>query len=165
MARLKYPLPTLQKKGEECDKRYHRVNGTACAEVSMSLGGSDPLYGQKMIGLSMGSRMTKDLVIGALEEAYRRSGRPSGTIVHSDRGSQYCSNEYRKKLEEYGLVCSMSRKGNCWDNAPMETFWGKMKYEWLHEWRFRTREKAGPQCSSMWSFFTIGAACTSATGT
>lgn len=100
------------------------------------------LYGHKMIGLSRGTRMTKDLVIVALEEAYRRSGRPSGTIVHSDRGSQYCSKEYRKKLEEYGLVCSMSRKGNCWDNAPIEAFRGKMKNEWLHEWRFRTREEA-----------------------
>ena len=100
------------------------------------------LYGQKVIGLSMGERMTKELVLKALDEAYMRSGRPKGALIHSDRGSQYCSHEYRKRIEKYGLVCSMSRKGNCWDNAPMEAFWGKLKYEWLEGRRFRTREEA-----------------------
>jgi putative transposase len=100
------------------------------------------LYGQKVIGLSMGERMTKELVLKALDEAYMRSGRPKGALIHSDRGSQYCSHEYWKRIEKYGLVCSMSRKGNCWDNAPMEAFWGKMKYEWLEGRRFRTREEA-----------------------
>ena len=100
------------------------------------------LCGQKIVGLSMGERMTKELVITALEDAYLRSGRAPGVLIHSDRGSQYCSNEYQKRLKKYGYICSMSRKGNCWDNAPMEAFWGKMKYEWLYEQRFRTREEA-----------------------
>lgn len=100
------------------------------------------LCGQKMVGLSMGERMTKDLVIAAIESAYLRSGRVAGVLVHSDRGSQYCSGEYQKRLKKYGYICSMSRKGNCWDNAPMEAFWGKMKYEWLYEQRFKTREEA-----------------------
>lgn len=100
------------------------------------------LCGQKIVGLSMGERMTKELVITALEDAYLRSGRARGVLIHSDRGSQYCSNEYQKRLKKYGYICSMSRKGNCWDNAPMESFWGKMKYEWLYEQRFRTREEA-----------------------
>ncbi|GAB1486274.1 hypothetical protein MASR2M79_13220 [Aminivibrio sp.] len=100
------------------------------------------LYGHKVVGLSMGERMTKELVINALEEAYHRSGRPRGTLIHSDRGSQYCSNDYQERIKEYGFICSMSRKGNCWDNAPMEAFWGKMKYEWLSDQRFRTREDA-----------------------
>jgi len=100
------------------------------------------LCGQKIVGLSMGDRMTKELVITALENAYLRSGRAPGVLVHSDRGSQYCSKEYQKRLKKYGYTCSMSRKGNCWDNAPMEAFWGKMKYEWLYEQRFRTREAA-----------------------
>lgn len=100
------------------------------------------LCGQKIVGLSMGERMTKELVITALENAYLRSGRAPGALVHSDRGSQYCSKEYQKRLKKYGYLCSMSRKGNCWDNAPMEAFWGKMKYEWLYEQRFRTREEA-----------------------
>ncbi|MCX7842270.1 MAG: integrase core domain-containing protein [Clostridia bacterium] len=56
--------------------------------------------------------------------------------------SQYCSNDYQSLIGKYGIVCSMSRKGNCWDNAPMEAFWGKMKYEWLADKRFITREEA-----------------------
>ena len=100
------------------------------------------LCGQKIVGLSMGDRMTKELVITALENAYLRSGKAPGALIHSDRGSQYCSKEYQKRLKQYGYICSMSRKGNCWDNAPMEAFWGKMKYEWLYEQRFRTREEA-----------------------
>lgn len=100
------------------------------------------LYGQKIVGLSMGGRMTKELVIKALDDAWIRSGKPRGVLLHSDRGSQYCSHAYQRLLKRYGFVCSMSRKGNCWDNAPMEAFWGKMKYEWLYEQRFRTREEA-----------------------
>lgn len=100
------------------------------------------LYGQKVVGLSMSARMTKELVINALKSAYGRAGRPSGVIIHSDRGSQYCSTDYQNLVKHYGFICSMSRKGNCWDNAPMEAFWGKMKYEWLHEHRFKTRDEA-----------------------
>lgn len=100
------------------------------------------LYGQKIVGLSMGERMTKALVITALKNAYKRSGRPRGGLIHSDRGSQYCSSAYQKLIKQYGFTCSMSRKGNCWDNAPMEAFWGKMKYEWLNERHFRTRDEA-----------------------
>ena len=100
------------------------------------------LYGQIIVGLSMGERMTKELVINALESTWLRSGRPSGVLLHSDRGSQYCSHDYQALLRSYGFTCSMSRKGNCWDNAPMEAFWGKMKYEWLFGQRFRTRKEA-----------------------
>jgi putative transposase len=100
------------------------------------------LCGQKMVGLSMGERMTKELVINALNSAYLRGGQPEGVLLHSDRGSQYCSHEYQKLLTRYGFICSMSRKGNCWDNAPMEAFWGKMKYEWLNEQHFKTRGEA-----------------------
>ena len=100
------------------------------------------LYGGLNIGLSMGTRMTKQLVLNALKDAYRRGGKPNNAICHSDRGSQYCSYAYQEKLKEYGYTCSMSRKGNCWDNAPMESFWGKMKMEWLNECRFKTIEEA-----------------------
>ncbi len=99
------------------------------------------LYGHKVVGLSMGERMTKELVMNALEEAYHRSGRPRGTLIHSDRGSQYCSNDYQERIKEYGFISSMSRKGNCWNNVPAESFWGKMKYEWLNGQHFRTREE------------------------
>jgi putative transposase len=73
------------------------------------------LCGQKIVGLSMSERMTKDLVINALNSAYLRMGKPKGVILHSDRGSQYCSNEYQDLIRKYEFVCSMSRKGNCWD--------------------------------------------------
>jgi len=100
------------------------------------------LCGQKIVGLSMNERMTKELVINALNDAYNRSGKPKGTIMHSDRGSQYCSNDYQNLINKYGFICSMSRKGNCWDNAPMESFWGKMKCEWLYGKHFKTRQEA-----------------------
>ena len=100
------------------------------------------LCGQKIVGLSMNERMTKDLVITALESAYIRSGKPTGIILHSDRGSQYCSTDYQNLIKKYGFTCSMSRKGNCWDNAPMESFWGKLKCEWLYGEHFKTREEA-----------------------
>lgn len=100
------------------------------------------LCGQRVVGLSMSERMTKELVIKALDSACKRIRPPRGVLIHSDRGSQYCSNDYQKLLKERGFICSMSRKGNCWDNAPMEAFWGKMKYEWLIGQRFQTREQA-----------------------
>ena len=100
------------------------------------------LCGQKIVGLSMSERMTKDLVINALNYAYQRVGRPIGAILHSDRGSQYCSTDYQLLIKKYGFICSMSRKGNCWDNAPMESFWGKLKCEWLYGKHFKTRKEA-----------------------
>lgn len=100
------------------------------------------LCGQKIVGLSMSERMTKDLVITALNSAYQRAGKPTGVILHSDRGSQYCSIDYQNLIKKYGFTCSMSRKGNCWDNAPMESFWGKLKCEWLYGKHFKTREDA-----------------------
>lgn len=100
------------------------------------------LHGQKIVGLAMGDRMNKELVIRALESAYLHAGRPTGVLIHSDRGSQYCSHEYQALIKRYGFICSMSRKGNCWDNAPMEAFWGKMKTECLYDIPFRTRAEA-----------------------
>lgn len=100
------------------------------------------LCGQKIVGLSMSERMTKELVINALNDAYRRSGKPSGVLLHSDRGVQYCSNDYQLLIKKYNFICSMSRKGNCWDNAPMESFWGKLKCEWLYGKHFKTRDEA-----------------------
>jgi putative transposase len=100
------------------------------------------LCGHEVVGWSMGARMTKDLVIRALNQACGRRANPRGTLLHSDRGSQYCSHEYQQLLREHGFICSMSRKGNCWDNAPMESFWGKLKQEWLNDKHFRTREEA-----------------------
>jgi putative transposase len=100
------------------------------------------LYNREVVGWAMGERMTKELVLDALRQAKDRQGNPKGVLAHSDRGSQYCSYDYQKELKKDGFICSMSRKGNCWDNAPMESFWGKLKQEWLNDKRFRTREDA-----------------------
>ena len=86
--------------------------------------------------------MTKSLVIDALNEACLRRNSKNGLILHSDRGSQYCSEEYQKELSKRNFICSMSRKGNCWDNAPMESFWGKLKTEWLNDKTYQTRAQA-----------------------
>jgi len=100
------------------------------------------LYGREVVGWAMGERMTKGLVLDALSQAKGRRGNPKGVLAHSDRGSQYCSHDYQIELKKDGFICSMSRKANCWDNAPMESFWGKLKQEWLNDKRFRTREDA-----------------------
>jgi putative transposase len=100
------------------------------------------LCGREIVGWAMGERMTKKLVIDCLKQALTRRGKPRGVLLHSDRGSQYCAYDYQKLLKEHDYICSMSRKGNCWDNAPMESFWGKLKQEWLNDKRFRTREDA-----------------------
>ena len=112
------------------------------------------LYGRKIIGMAMDSRMTKDLVIDALKDAKNRAGNVKGCILHSDRGSQYCSIKYQNLLHAYGFICSMSRKGNCWDNAPMESFWGKLKQEWLNEQHFKTRDEAKREVFKyIWTFY------------
>jgi putative transposase len=106
------------------------------------LSGIFDVFDGAIVGWSMDSRMTKSLVIKALSEACTRRNPGPGLLLHSDRGSQYCSEDYQKEIAKRKFVCSMSRKGNCWDNAPMESFWGKLKTEWLYGKRFRTREEA-----------------------
>ena len=106
------------------------------------LAGVMDLCGDKIVGVSMGGRMTKELVIAALRDAIHHTPVTEGCILHSDRGSQYCSQDYQSLAKEHGFISSMSRKGNCWDNAPMESFWGKLKQEWLNERHFYTREEA-----------------------
>lgn len=106
------------------------------------LAGVMDLCGDKIVGISMDGRMTKELVISALKDAIHHTQATEGCILHSDRGSQYCSLDYQKLAKEHGFISSMSRKGNCWDNAPMESFWGKLKQEWLNGQHFRNREEA-----------------------
>jgi putative transposase len=106
------------------------------------LAGILDLFDGAIVGWSMDKRMKKDLVIDTLKEACRRRKPEAGLILHSDRGSQYCSKEYQKQISKRKFVCSMSRKGNCWDNAPMESFWGKLKTEWIYGKRFKTRDEA-----------------------
>jgi transposase InsO family protein len=96
----------------------------------------------EMVGYAMGERMTQGLTLKALSRAIDHRRPPCGLIHHSDRGSQYCALDYRKRLEQQGLVASMSRKGNCYDNAPIESFWGSLKNELVHHQRYATRAEA-----------------------
>jgi putative transposase len=100
------------------------------------------LFNGEIAGYALGSRMTKKLVARSLIRAVTAKHPPKGLIHHSDRGSQYCSPEYRKLLTLLGIEASMSRKGNCYDNAPMESFWGTLKNELVFHRRYRTREEA-----------------------
>ena len=90
------------------------------------------LYSRRIVGWSIGKRMTKELVIDALETAVKRRNPAPGLICHSDRGSQYCSHAYRELLQKHGFLCSMSRKGECQDNACAETFFHSLKVEWIY---------------------------------
>jgi putative transposase len=100
------------------------------------------LYSRKIIGWAMDKTMTKELVIDALKMAYYRQKPRKGLIHHSDRGVQYASNEYQSLLQEYGMISSMSRKGNCYDNACIESFHGILKRELVHQTRYKTRLEA-----------------------
>lgn len=106
------------------------------------LAGVMDLYVRRLVGWAMASHMRTELVTAALTQAVGRTGAREGLLIHSDRGIQYASNDYQKLLKKYGFVCSMSRKGNCYDNAPMESFWGKLKMEWLNHYNFSTRDEA-----------------------
>ena len=100
------------------------------------------LYSRRVVGWAMERTIAATLVTTALMMAIMRRGRPRGVIFHSDRGSQYASEELRRKLQEYGLRQSMSRKGNCWDNAPAESFFSTLKTELCGDRAFATREEA-----------------------
>lgn len=100
------------------------------------------LYSRLIVGWAMSERMTASLVCDALKMALWRRKRPQGVIVHSDRGSQYCSHDYQQLLRENQLICSMSKKGDCYDNAAMESWNHSLKVEAVHGERFDTRAAA-----------------------
>jgi len=106
------------------------------------LAGHKDIFNGEIVGYAMGARMTKSLVTQSLFRAVAVKRPAKGLIHHSDRGSQYCAHEYRKILEQFGMKASMSRKGNCFDNAPMESFWGTLKQELVHHRHYRTRQEA-----------------------
>jgi len=100
------------------------------------------LFSGNIVGYAMGERLTGNLVSQSLLKAIATKRPADGLIHHSDRGSQYCSHEYRNLMDRFGLKVSMSGKGNCYDNAPMESFWGTLKQELVHHRRYRTRLEA-----------------------
>jgi transposase InsO family protein len=100
------------------------------------------LYARKIVGWSMGSRIDSRLVVDALEMAIARRLPGEGLVAHSDRGSQYASEHHRTILSDHGIACSMSRRGNCWDNAPLESSFASLKKELTHGEGDATREAA-----------------------
>jgi len=104
--------------------------------------GHKDLCTRKIVGYAMGERMTHNLVMESLLRAVAAIKPPTGLLHHSDKGSQYCSHEYRQMLEGLGMKASMSGTGNCFDNAPMESFWATLKTELIFHRRFATRQQA-----------------------
>mgnify|MGYP000524115472 CR=1 FL=1 len=100
------------------------------------------LFSRQVVGWSMNKCMTRELVKDALRAAYWRRKPEHGVIFHSDRGSQYCSKEFQALLTTYHMTSSMSRKGNCWDNAVAESFFGSLKTERIFFANYKTREEA-----------------------
>lgn len=100
------------------------------------------LFNREVVGWSLKPRMTADIAIDALTMAWFRRKPVPGLIHHSDRGSQYASHAFQARLKAYGMVCSMSRKGNCWDNAPTESFFNSYKNERVHGTSYETRADA-----------------------
>ena len=99
------------------------------------------LYNRKIVGWSMGTRLVTQLIADALTMAIIRCKPPQGVIHHSDRGSQYCSDVYQALLKQHGFICSMSGKGNCYDNAVMESFYHTLKIELIYGEKYKTREE------------------------
>lgn len=106
------------------------------------LAGVMDLYSRKIVGWSMTHHMQWQLVGDALEMALTQRHPPEGLLHHSDRGVQYACDDYRKLLADAGMDLSMSHKGDCWDNAVMESFWSTLKTELVHHQRYATREAA-----------------------
>ena len=112
------------------------------SEGFLYLAGVVDLYSRLVVGWSMGARITSELTLDALNQALGRRQPEPGLLHHSDRGSQYASDDYQSLLEDHRMICSMSRKGDCWDNAPMESFFATLKKELICDEQFVTREEA-----------------------
>jgi len=111
------------------------------------------LHSRQVVGWSMQPHMETSLVAAALRMAWFRRRPPAGLIFHSDRGSQYCSGPFQALLAAYGMRSSMSRKGNCWDNAPTESLWGSLKVGRLHGMKFETRRQAMDEIIDWLTFY------------
>jgi putative transposase len=106
------------------------------------LAGHKDLFSKEIVGYAMSDRITKEVVSQSLCRAVSAKRPGKGVLHHSDRGSQYCSKQYQGLLKQFGMRASMSDKGNCYDNAPMESFWGILKSELVHHRRYKTRAEA-----------------------
>jgi putative transposase len=131
------PAPTKPDEAWVTDITYVET-----AEGWLYLAGVLDLYSRRLIGWAMGSSLATELPLAALRMAIRRRRPGAGLLHHSDRGCQYASADYRSMLAEHGCLASMSRRGNCYDNATMEAFWSTLKQELIYRRRFATRAEA-----------------------
>jgi transposase InsO family protein len=106
------------------------------------LAGHKDMFTGEIVGYAMGERLSKNLIGQSLYRAVTAKRPLEGLLHHSDRGSQYCSHEYRQMLDQLGVRVSMSGRGNCYDNAPMESFWGTLKQELVHHRHYVSRREA-----------------------
>src|SRR4051794_14163704 len=100
------------------------------------------LFSRRVVGWAMADHLGHELALAALDMAITRQRPAPGLTHHSDRGVQFAAHEYRKRLKQHGILCSMSRKGNCWDNAPMESFYATLKGELVEQRDYLTRDEA-----------------------
>lgn len=122
------------------------------------------LCSRRIVGWALESRMTKEFACRALKMAYDRRRPGMGLIHHSDRGSQYASHDYQALLDAYNMKCSMSRKGDCWDNAPMESFFHTLKTELVHHRDYQNRIQARTEIIEYIEMFYNGERLHSALG-
>ena len=127
-----------------------KANQVWCSDITFVWAGKEwvylavvlDLYARRVIGWSLSNRADSELTKKALEMAYEGRGRPHGVIFHSDQGCQYTSHSFQQCLWKYKMKQSMSRRGNCWDNAPMERFFRSLKTEWVPKAGYMTLEYA-----------------------
>ena len=112
------------------------------SEGWLYLAGVIDVYSRMLVGWSMSHRITAELTLKALRQAISRRDVKPDLMHHSDRGGQYAATEYQKLLTKTEMICSMSRKGDCWDNAPMESFFATLKTELVYREQFKTRQEA-----------------------
>jgi len=118
------------------------ITYVATSEGWLYLAAVMDLASRRIVGWSMSERMKAGLVCDALKSAYWRRKPAAGLLMHTDRGSQYAGDSHRRLLEDYGMIQSMSRRGNCWDNSPMESFFKTLKVELVHQQKYQTRAQA-----------------------
>lgn len=142
-------LPTAPNRLDRCFEQS-RPNAAWASDITfiatqegwLYLATEMDLYSRRIVGWALSDRITADLVSAALQMAIAGRRPPSGLLHHSDRGCQYASGSFRAMLSKHGLICSMSRGGNAYDNAPMESFFSTLKRELIHEANYATRNQA-----------------------
>jgi putative transposase len=136
-------VPARRFEPEAADQAWTAdITYVATGEGWLYLAAVEDLYSRRIVGWSMGTRSDSRLVVDALEMAVAWRLPGEGLVAHSDRGSQYASEHYRDRLSGHGIVCSMSRRANCWDNAPMGSFFASLKKELTRGEIFATRAEA-----------------------